>query len=91
MDSKDIFLSHQGQTSPFPFLIEVERAEGVFIFDKQGKKYGSTLLDFFEKHVKNLGIKWIFLNATSNSLEFYKKHNFDTSIFSTVLYNFTHF
>jgi len=39
MDSKDIFLSHQGQTSPFPFLIEVERAEGVFIFDKQGKKY----------------------------------------------------
>ena len=39
MDSKDIFLSHQGQTSPFPFLIEVERAEGVFIYDKQGKKY----------------------------------------------------
>jgi acetylornithine/succinyldiaminopimelate/putrescine aminotransferase len=39
MDSKDIFLSHQGQTSPFPFLIEVERAEGVYIYDKQGKKY----------------------------------------------------
>ncbi len=39
MDSKEIFLSHQGQTSPFPFLIEVESAEGVFIFDKQGKKY----------------------------------------------------
>jgi len=39
MNSKEIFLSHQGQTSPFPFLIEVERAEGVFIYDKQGKRY----------------------------------------------------
>ncbi len=39
MNSKEIFLSHQGQTSPFPFLIEVERADGVFIYDKQGKKY----------------------------------------------------
>jgi len=39
MNSKDIFLSHQGQTSPFPFLIEVDHADGVFIYDKQGKKY----------------------------------------------------
>ena len=39
MNSKDVFLTHQGQTSPFPFLIEIERAEGVFIYDKQGKKY----------------------------------------------------
>lgn len=39
MNSKEIFLSHQGQTSPFPFLIEVERTDGVFIYDKQGKKY----------------------------------------------------
>jgi len=39
MNSNEIFLSHQGQTSPLPFLIEVERADGVFIYDKQGKKY----------------------------------------------------
>jgi acetylornithine/N-succinyldiaminopimelate aminotransferase len=39
MNSKDVFLTHQGQTSPFPFLIEIERAEGVFIYDKQGKQY----------------------------------------------------
>ena len=33
------FLSHLGQTSPFPFLIEVERAEGAYIYDKNGKAY----------------------------------------------------
>lgn len=33
------FLDHLGQTSPFPFLIEVDRAEGAYIFDKQGKPY----------------------------------------------------
>ena len=33
------FKAHLGQTSPFPFLIEVDRAEGAFIYDKQGKAY----------------------------------------------------
>ena len=33
------FLAHLGQTSPFPFLIEVERTEGAYIYDKQGKAY----------------------------------------------------
>lgn len=33
------FKNHLGQTSPFPFLIEVERAEGAYIYDKQGKAY----------------------------------------------------
>lgn len=39
MNAKDIFLSNQGQTSPFPFLIEVESAEGIYIYDKSGKRY----------------------------------------------------
>jgi len=39
MNSKDIFLSNQGQTSPFPFLIEVESAQGIYIYDKSGKRY----------------------------------------------------
>lgn len=39
MNSKDIFLSNQGQTSPFPFLIEVESAKGIYIYDKSGKRY----------------------------------------------------
>ena len=33
------FLDHLGQTTPFPFLIEVERAEGAYIYDKKGKAY----------------------------------------------------
>jgi acetylornithine/succinyldiaminopimelate/putrescine aminotransferase len=39
MNAKDIFLSNQGQTSPFPFLIEVESAEGIYIYDKSGKRF----------------------------------------------------
>lgn len=39
MNAKDIFLSNQGQTNPFPFLIEVESAEGIYIIDKSGKRY----------------------------------------------------
>ena len=39
MNPKDIFLSNQGQTSPFPFLIEVESAEGIYIYDKSGKQF----------------------------------------------------
>ena len=39
MSERDFFLSHLGQTTPFPFLVEVERAEGIYIYDKQGKAY----------------------------------------------------
>jgi acetylornithine/N-succinyldiaminopimelate aminotransferase len=35
----DSFLSKQAQTNPFPYLIEVERADGIFIYDKKGKAY----------------------------------------------------
>ncbi len=34
-----IFLNHIAQTSPHPFLISVERAEGIYLIDHQGKKY----------------------------------------------------
>ncbi|MFM8595759.1 MAG: aspartate aminotransferase family protein [Flavobacteriales bacterium] len=37
--AQTFFKSHLGQTSPFPFLIEVERAEGAYIYDKNGKAY----------------------------------------------------
>ncbi len=39
MSERDFFLSHLGQTTPFPFLVEVGRAEGIYIYDKQGKAY----------------------------------------------------
>lgn len=39
MDSQEIFLKHVAQTSPFPLIIDVDYAEGSYIFDKNGKKY----------------------------------------------------
>lgn len=37
--NKEDFLKYQGQTNPFPFLLDIERAEGIFIYDKSGKTY----------------------------------------------------
>lgn len=39
INERQFFIDHLGQTSPFPFLIEVERAEGAYIYDKKGKPY----------------------------------------------------
>lgn len=39
MLEKTFFLNHLGQTNEHPFLIEVERAEGIYIYDKSGKAY----------------------------------------------------
>lgn len=38
-ESSANFLKHLGQTSPFPFLVEVESATGIYIYDKSGKAY----------------------------------------------------
>jgi acetylornithine/succinyldiaminopimelate/putrescine aminotransferase len=39
MVRRDNFLTLQGQTNPFPFLIDVDYAKGIFIYDKSGKAY----------------------------------------------------
>jgi acetylornithine/succinyldiaminopimelate/putrescine aminotransferase len=36
---EDIFLNNIAQTSPFPFLITVERAEGIYLYSPDGKRY----------------------------------------------------
>jgi acetylornithine/N-succinyldiaminopimelate aminotransferase len=33
------FLKYQGQTNQSPYLIEVERSDGIYIYDKSGKAY----------------------------------------------------
>ncbi|HLP54659.1 MAG TPA: aspartate aminotransferase family protein [Fluviicola sp.] len=38
-ENKHDFLHLLGQTNPFPYLIEVAKAEGIFIYDKSGKRY----------------------------------------------------
>lgn len=37
--STDIFLNRIAQTSPSPFLIPIERAEGIYLFTPDGKRY----------------------------------------------------
>lgn len=37
--SKHDFLHLLGQTNPFPYLIHVDKAEGIFIYDTSGKRY----------------------------------------------------
>jgi len=39
LSRRNIFLNHLAQTSGFPLGLEVERAEGVFIYGSDGKKY----------------------------------------------------
>ncbi len=34
---RQLFLDHLGQTSPAPLMIEIERAEGSFLYDKNGR------------------------------------------------------
>jgi acetylornithine/succinyldiaminopimelate/putrescine aminotransferase len=39
ISKRDLFLSHVGQTSTFPLSLEIEKAEGIYIYDTSGKKY----------------------------------------------------
>ena len=36
---RQLFLSHVAQTSNLPMMLEVERAEGIFIYDTSGKRF----------------------------------------------------
>ncbi|MCG8318665.1 MAG: aspartate aminotransferase family protein [Cytophagales bacterium] len=39
MSQRQLFLNHVAQTSDFPLMLEIERAEGITLYDKQGKAY----------------------------------------------------
>lgn len=39
MTHRDIFFRHLGQTSSFPLALEIEKAEGMYMFDKDGRRY----------------------------------------------------
>jgi acetylornithine/succinyldiaminopimelate/putrescine aminotransferase len=39
LSHRQLFLQNQAQTSDFPLLIEVERAEGVYMYGPQGQRY----------------------------------------------------
>jgi acetylornithine/succinyldiaminopimelate/putrescine aminotransferase len=37
--SPEIFLHHIAQTTPYPYLISIERAEGIYLYAPDGKRY----------------------------------------------------
>jgi len=39
LTNRQLFLLHLGQTSPTPMLLEIEKAEGVFMYGPEGRKY----------------------------------------------------
>lgn len=39
MNNRQLFLQHLAQTTDFPLLIEIEKAEGVYMYGREGKKY----------------------------------------------------
>jgi len=39
ISKRQLFLQHVGQTGPMPVMIEVDRAQGMYIYDKSGKRY----------------------------------------------------
>ena len=39
MNRENSFLKHQGQTNQSPYLIDIDKAEGIYIHDKNGKSY----------------------------------------------------
>ena len=39
LTNRQLFLRHLGQTTSAPLMLEIERAEGVYLYDHSGKKY----------------------------------------------------
>lgn len=39
ISQRQLFLQHVGQTTDFPLQLEIERAEGIYMFDRNGKSY----------------------------------------------------
>ena len=57
MTRQEQFLQLQGQTNETPYLIDVEKAEGIYIWDKSGKKYmdmiaGVSVTNIGHRHPK---------------------------------------
>jgi len=39
LTKRQLFLDHVGQTSTYPLMLEVDKAEGVYIYDTSGRRY----------------------------------------------------
>ena len=43
MNDRQIFQKHLAQTSPFPLSLEITGSEGIYLIDKDGKKYADMI------------------------------------------------
>jgi acetylornithine/succinyldiaminopimelate/putrescine aminotransferase len=50
--SPEVFLNNLAQTSPFPFLLPIDRAEGIYLYTPDGKRYTDLISGI---GVSNLG------------------------------------
>ncbi len=69
LTNRQLFLSHLGQTSPSPMLLEIEKAEGIWLFGTDGKKYldlisGVSVSNTGHRHPK-------VINAVKDQLDNY--------------------
>ncbi|WP_295673841.1 aspartate aminotransferase family protein [uncultured Mucilaginibacter sp.] len=66
---RQLFLANNAQTTDFPLLLEFERAEGVYMFDKQGKPFIDLISGI---GVSNLGHSHPYvINAVKEQLDKY--------------------
>ena len=69
MNQRQLFLQHLAQTSDFPLMLEIERAEGVYLFDTAGKEYIDLISGI---GVSNVGHRHTnVLSAIQNQLDKY--------------------
>ncbi len=69
LSQRQLFLQHVAQTSPAPMMLEIDRAEGIYLTDTRGKKY----IDFISGiSVSNVGHRHPeVLKAINNQLDRY--------------------
>ncbi len=66
---RQLFLQHLAQTSDFPLCLEIEKAKGIYLFDKSGKKYIDLISGI---SVSNLGhCNPFVISAINNQLKKY--------------------
>lgn len=51
LSNRQLFLAHVAQTSPAPLLLEIEKAEGMYMFDVNGKKYLDLIAGISVSHL----------------------------------------
>jgi len=66
---RQLFLANNAQTTDFPLLLEFERAEGIYMYDKEGKAFIDLISGI---GVSNLGHSNLYVvNAIKNQLDKY--------------------